>query len=184
MILRAHGMGFDQHKRLFVVDVDNYAVKVYDKEGKSLYDWGVEGLAAGQFNAPHGLFVDPSGDVFVTGYYGPTQKFNPEGDFIKDFAPGNPFEGAAYFHSLAGDKWGNVYLSVRGEDGYDGAVQGASEGKQISIIKYNNNGTFITAWGYSIPEHKEGEVAVADDGTLYGLFYGTEDNGVETFVQE
>ncbi len=184
MLLRAHGMGFDQQRRLFIVDVDNMSVKVYDKNGTSLYDWGVEGLAPGQFNAPHGLFVDRSGDVFVTGYYGPTQKFSPDGVFVDAFAQGNPFDGAVYFHSVAGDKWGNVYLSVRGQDGYDGAIQGLSKGKQISIMKFNNNGSFITSWAYSAPEHSESEVVVSDDGIVYGLFTGSEDNGVETFIQE
>ncbi|HIB83065.1 MAG TPA: hypothetical protein EYO59_00270, partial [Chromatiaceae bacterium] len=184
MLLRAHGMDFDHHRRLFIVDVDNMAVKVYDTNGNSLYDWGEEGLAPGQFNAPHGLFVDRAGDVFVTGYYGPTQKFSPEGDFITAFAHGDPPDGAVYFHSVAGDKWGNAYLSVRSKGGYDGAIQGLDEGKKISIMKYNNNGTFITSWSYTEPEHSEAEVAVANDGTVYALFNGPKDVGVETFVQD
>ena len=184
MLLRAHGMDFDHHRRLFVVDVDNMAVKVYDKDGNSLYDFGEEGLAPGQFNAPHGLFVDPSGDVFVTGYYGPTQKFTAEGDFISVFAHGDPPDGPVYFHSIAGDIWGNAYLSVRNKGGYDGAMQSAGEGKRFSIMKFNNNGTFITSWAYSAPEHGESEVAVTEDGTVYGLFLGPDEVGVETFVQE
>lgn len=184
MLLRAHGMDFDHHRRLFIVDVDNMAIKVFDKKGNSLYDWGEEGLAPGQFNAPHGLFVDRAGDVFVTGYYGPTQKFSPEGDFITAFGHGDPPNGPVYFHSVAGDKWGNAYLSVRGKDGYDGAIEGLGEGRRISIMKYNNNGTFVTAWSYSEPEHSESEVTVADDGTVYALFNGPEDVGVETFLQK
>ena len=182
MLLRAHGMGFDAQRRLFVVDVDNMAVKVYDKDGKSLYDWGTEGLNPGQFNAPHGLFVDRSGDVFVTGYYGPTQKFNNEGDFVTAFAHGDPPDGAIYFHSVSGDKWGNAYLSVRSKEGYDGAIQRG--GKPVSIIKFNNNGDFVTSWAYSAPEHTESEVAVANDGTVYALFKSEKAVGVETFVQK
>lgn len=182
MLLRAHGMDFDSERRLFVVDVDNMAVKVYDKEGNSLFDWGVEGLAPGYFNAPHGLFVDRSGDVFVTGYYGPTQKFNADGVFVLEFGHGDPPDGAIYFHSVAGDKWGNAYLSVRSKGGYDGAIQ--SGGKHVSIMKFNNNGSFITSWAYSTPEHSESEVAVHDDGTVYALFKGSAALGVETFVQK
>jgi len=184
MLLRAHGMDFDHLRRLFVVDVDNMAVKVYDKNGTSLFDWGEEGLAKGQFNAPHGLFVDRAGDVFVTGYYGPTQKFSPEGDFITDFGYGDPPDGAVYFHSVSGDKWGNAYLSVRSKGGYDGAMEGLGEGKHLSIMKFNNNGSFITSWAYSAIEHSESEVAITNDGIVYGLFIGPNDVGVETFVQE
>lgn len=182
MLLRAHGMGFDAQRRLFVVDVDNMAVKVYDKEGNSLYDWGTEGLNPGEFNAPHGLFVDRSGDVFVTGYYGPTQKFNNEGDFVTAFGHGDPPDGPVYFHSVSGDKWGNAFLSVRSKGGYDGAIQSGE--KHVSIMKFNNNGDFITSWAYSTPEHSESEVVVADDGTVYALFSSGKEVGVETFIQK
>src|SRR5262245_12670746 len=44
MLLRAHGMQFDRQHRLFVVDVDNARVNVYDSSGKFLFDWGKDGL--------------------------------------------------------------------------------------------------------------------------------------------
>ena len=43
---------------------------------------------------------------------------------------------------------------------------------------------FITSWSYTEPEHSEAEVAVANDGTVYALFNGPKDVGVETFVQD
>lgn len=183
MLLRAHGMGFDRDRRLFIVDVDNMRVNVYDKDGKSLYDWGTEGMLPGELNAPHGLFVDRSGDVFVTGYYGPTQKFNAEGEFVLAFGHASPPDGPAYFHSVAGDQWGNAYLSVRGYEGYDGAIE-RGEGVRVSVMKYNNHGDYITGWSYSAKEHSESEVAVGKDGKVYALFKGPKEVGVETFVQE
>lgn len=183
MLLRAHGMDHDRARNLFVVDVDNMRVNVYDQHGKSLRDWGQEGLLPGQFNAPHGLFVDRSGDVFVTGYYGPTQKYNGFGDFVTEFAHGAPPDGPSYFHSVAGDKWGNAYLSVRNKGGYDGAIQRGDEG-YYSIMKYNNNGDFICGWSYSAKEHSESEVTVAEDGRVFCLFNGGGESGVETFAQE
>ncbi|MFV2065940.1 MAG: NHL repeat-containing protein [Pirellulales bacterium] len=183
MLLRAHGMDHDAARNLFVVDVENMRVNVYDQHGKSLRDWGTEGLLPGQFNAPHGLFADRSGDVFVTGYYGPTQKFNGFGDFVTAFAHGNPPNGPSYFHSVAGDKWGNAYLSVRNKGGYDGAIQRGDEG-YYSIMKYNNNGDFICGWSYSAKEHSESEVVVDEDGKVYCLFNGRGEAGVETFMQE
>ena len=183
MLLRAHGMGFDPARNLFIVDVDNMRVNVYDQHGKSLRDWGTEGILPGEFNAPHGLFVDRAGDVLVTGYYGPTQKFNGYGDFVTEFAHGDPPDGAVYFHSVAGDRWGNAYLSVRNKGGYDGSIQ-ASGGHYYSIKKYNNNGDFICGWAYSTPEHSEAEVVVDKDGKVFALFNGSGLSGVETFAQE
>lgn len=183
MLLRAHGIGFDRARNLFIVDVDNMRVNVYDQAGKSLRDWGTEGILPGEFNAPHGLFVDRSGDVMVTGYYGPTQKYNGYGDFVMEFAHGDPPDGAVYFHSVAGDKWGNAYLSVRNKGGYDGSIQAAG-GHYYSIKKYNNNGDFICGWAYSTPEHSESEVVVDKDGNVFALFNGSGVSGVETFAQK
>ncbi|MHC4621221.1 MAG: NHL repeat-containing protein, partial [Planctomycetota bacterium] len=102
-IHRAHGMGFDARQRLFVTDVDNFRISVYSHDGEFLYSWGKAGVDAGEFNAPHGLVVDPSGDVFVSGYYGPTQKFDPNGKFLFAFAHGDPPDGPVYFHTMVGD---------------------------------------------------------------------------------
>jgi DNA-binding beta-propeller fold protein YncE len=178
---RAHGMGFNKAQQLFVVDVDNFRVNVYDHSGKFLYDWGKIGVNPGQFNAPHGLYVDPSGDVFITGYYGPTQKFDAKGTFLFAFAHGDPPDGSAYFHTVVGDKWGNVYLMVRNKEGYAGQIQTDTKGRKISIVKYNNNGDYITGWSLSDPEHQESWAVVDDDGLVYSLFKGKTDQGVQTF---
>ncbi len=183
MLLRAHGMDHDSARNLYVVDVDNMRVNVYDQHGVSLRDWGREGLLPGEFNASHGLFVDRSDDVIVSGYYGPTQKFNRYGEFVTSFAHGDPPDGPSYFHSVSGDKWGNAYLSVRNQGGYDGAIQRGEEG-YYSIMKYNNNGDFICGWSYTEKDHSETEVVVDDAGIVYCLFNGEDEAGVETFMQE
>jgi len=183
MILRAHGMDFDPQQRLYVIDVDNMRVNVYDDSGTFLDDWGTEGLNPGEFNAPHGLFVDKNSDVFVTGYYGPTQKFNAEGDFQFAFAHGDPPDGPVYFHNVTGDRWGNAYVMVRTLEGYQGELLEGG-GKRISIMKYNNNGDLITGWSFSAPEHRETTAVVDDQGRVYALFKGSTEMGVEVFVQE
>ncbi len=185
MIFRCHGMGFDPQGRLFTSDVDNMRVNVYSPEGEFLFDWGKEGVQAGQFNAPHGCYVDPAGDVFVTGYYGPTQKFTPDGNFITAFAHGDPPDGPVYFHNVTGDRWGNVFVMVRSKSGYQGALDaGGKPGKRYSIMKYNNNGDYITGWAFSAPEHSETTAFADTDGRVYGLFGGDKEKGVETFVEE
>ena len=182
MLLRTHGMSFDPAGRLFTADVDNMRVNVYDSKGEHLYDWGKEGLNPGEFNSPHGLYVDKNSDVFVTGYYGPTQKFNSEGDFLIAFCHGDPPDGPVYFHNMTGDRWGNVYMTVRSKGGYQGAIQ--RDGQHISFVKYNNNGTYVTAWGMSDPEHGETSAVVDALGRVYALFKGEKEMGVEIFQEE
>jgi len=159
-LLRAHGMDFDRRNRLFVVDVDNFRVNVYRQSGQFLYSWGKPGLQLGEFNAPHGLIVDPSDDVFVSNYYGPTQKFDPNGNLLFAFAYADPPDGPVGFHSIAGDRWGNVYMTARNK-----------------IVKYNNNGDYITAWGTDMDLSW---IAVADDDTVYCLFK----SGVQVFAPQ
>jgi DNA-binding beta-propeller fold protein YncE len=175
-LLRAHGMGFDSRRRLFVTDVDNVRVNVYSHAGEFLYSWGQRGTRTGQFNAPHGLVVDPSDDVFISNFYGPTQKFDAEGNFLFEFAHGDPFDGPVHFHSAAGDQWGDIYLIVR-RQGYE-----ADEAKKVKIVKYNNNGDFITAWRFAEPEDRGNCAAVDNDGNIYCVFEHDRQTGVQVFA--
>jgi streptogramin lyase len=175
MLLRAHGMQFDAHDRLFVVDVDNSRVNVYDPQGTLLYDWGKDGLYPGELNAAHGLYVDPAGDVFISGYYGPVQKFTADGKFLTAFGHGEAPDGPVHFHAIGGDRWGNVYVTVRNR---------GSRPNTISIKKYNNNGDFITSWRLSTEDREVNWVRVDDDGVVYAAFRGTTHMGVEVFRPE
>lgn len=183
MMLRGHGLAFDPRGLLYTTDVDNQRICAFTKAGEFKFCWGKEGPNLGQFNAPHGLFLDANGDVFVNGYYGPTQKFTPDGNFLTAFAFGDPPDGSVYYHSLTGDRWGNIYVTVRTKAGYNGALE-SNRGKKVSIEKYNNNGDFICNLSLSVPEHTESWAAVDDDGTVYALFKGREASGVEIFRQQ
>jgi len=182
-ILRAHGMGFDPEGHLFVTDVDNMRVNVYQPSGEFLYDFGGDGMGPGQFNAPHGLIVDPNGDVFVQNYYGPCQKLTGKGDYLFEFSHGDPPDGPLYFHSIAGDRWGNVYITVRGREGYDNALQ-IDDGTRVGIMKYNNNGDYITSICLSVKGHRESWAVVDDEGRIYTLYQGVDDMGVEIMEQQ
>jgi DNA-binding beta-propeller fold protein YncE len=187
-ILRAHGIGFDPEQRLFINDVDNMRVNVYDASGKFLYDFdgweAYKNMNVGEMNAPHGIFVDPAGDVFVVSYYGPTHKFTPEGNILNVFAHGDPPDGSVYFHNITGDRWGNIYLLVRGKGGDQQAILKSGQGKRISILKYNNNADFVTEWSFSDPNHRETTAAVDSDGVVYALFVTETEMGVEIFIEE
>jgi sugar lactone lactonase YvrE len=175
MLLRAHGMQFDRQQRLFVVDVDNARVNIYDRSGKFLFDWGKDGVYPGEFNAAHGLFIDPSGDVFVSGYYGPVQKFTAEGKFLHAFGFGEPPDGPVHFHAIGGDRWGNVYVTVRNR---------GHRPNEVSIVKYNNNGDFVTSWRLSTADHEVNWVTTDDRGLVYAVYDSKSQVGVEVFQAE
>jgi len=175
MLLRPHGMQWDRQQRLFVVDVDNARVNVYDKTGKFLFDWGKDGLYPGEFNAAHGLFIDASGDVFISGYYGPAQKFTAEGKFLRAFNYGDPPDGPVHFHAIGGDRWGNVYVTVRNK---------GHRPNEVSLIKYNNNGDFVTSWGLSQVEREVNWVSADQHGLVYAAYESKNYVGVEVFQEQ
>jgi hypothetical protein len=180
-ILRAHGLAFDSQERLFVVDVDVMRINVYDHSGKFLHAWGKDGIGLGEFNAPHGIAIDANDDVFVVGYYGPCQKFTADGQLLCEFAQADPPDSAVFFHSICPDRWGNIYLTVRGAAGYGGAVED-NEGNKVSVMKYNNNGDYVSSLTLSVKAHAENWAVVDEAGMVYAIFMGNERMGVETFA--
>ena len=180
-LLRAHGLAFDSQQRLYVVDVDAMRVNVYEHSGAFVRSWGKDGPEMGDFNAPHGIAVDANDDVFVVGYYGPCQKFTSDGKLIRVFAEPDPPDGAVYFHSVSTDRWGDVYLMVRGAAGYGGKVED-NEGNRVSIMKYNNNGDYVTSLTLNVKGHAENWAVVDRQGVVYAIFVGSDRMGVERFA--
>jgi sugar lactone lactonase YvrE len=176
MLLRPHGIQFDSQQRLYVDDVDNFRINVYDHSGKFLFEWGKGGTLPGELNPPHGIFLDRNDDVFVCSYYGAAQKFTAHGHFLKAFAYPDPPNGVITYHTLNGDRWGDIYLSLRTlkDDPKD----------YISILKYNNNGDFVTALQLSTPDRHSKWVTVAQDGTVYSAYQGKSEVGVEVLREQ
>jgi hypothetical protein len=73
---------------------------------------------------------------------------------------------------------------VRNKEGGQGELQKKTTGKMLSIMKYNNNGDYITGWSLSEPDHRESWSVVADDGTVYSLFKGQKQMGVQVFAPQ
>lgn len=179
-LLRAHGLVFDSLQRLFVVDVDCMRVNIYNYDGSFVKSWGRDGSNMGDFNAPHGIAIDANDDVFVVGYYGPCQKFDRDGRLLAVFAEPSPPDRATYFHSVVADQWGDVYLTVRGASGYGGKVED-NEGNLVSVMKYNNNGDFVSSLRLNVKGHAENWAAVDMNGRVYAIYAGSERRGVEIF---
>jgi hypothetical protein len=149
-LLKGHCMGFDSKGLLHVADVENAKINTYEPTGKFVSNWDRPGALPGDLNAPHALYIDPNDEIFVTGYYGPTQKFSATGHFLLAFAYADPPDHALSFQSVCGDRWGNVYVPM-GRDG---------------LAKYSNTGEFL---GWVVKGHGVQWAVVDADGTVYAL---------------
>jgi hypothetical protein len=149
-LLKGHCMGFDRKGLLHVADVENARINTYEPTGKFLSDWDRPGALPGDLNAPHALYIDPNDEMFVVGYYGPTQKFTADGHFLTAFAYADPPREVLSFQSICGDRWGDVYVPM---------------GRQ-GLAKFSNTGDFL---GWVVKGHAVQWAAVKQDGTVYAL---------------
>ena len=170
-LLRAHGLDFSpDFSRLYVVDVDNNRVSVFDPSGQYLFSFGRKGARSGEFRDAHGLGVAPNGDVIVSNYYGPTQRFTADGKFLYEFAPAG-FRGWMHFHSMTTDREGNTYLAARHRDGRN------------AIVKYDRRGAYVTAWAATTAQGEQGVKTAAVDaqGRVYVAVESRDLHGVQVF---
>ena len=133
-MLRAHGLAFSpDFSRLYVVDVDNNRVSVFEPSGKFLFAFGKKGVHTGEFRDPHGLGIDGQGNVYVSNYYGPVDKFTADGKFLFEFAEGGS-HGWVHYHNMMADHQGNVYLAAR------------TITSKNAVVMYDRRGAYVTAW--------------------------------------
>jgi DNA-binding beta-propeller fold protein YncE len=67
-IYRPKGIAIDSEEHVYLVEGEAGQVKVFDREGQLLYNFG-NGTGFGQFLLPSGLFIDRSDRVFVVDSY-------------------------------------------------------------------------------------------------------------------
>ncbi len=161
---RPHSLAIGRNGTIFVADVDNSRVVAFDSNGGFMRAWGRRGNRQGEFLAPHGVATDPNGDVFVVEYDGRCQKFTASGEFLLAFANVPAQDGSNHgylrYHTIASDRWGDVYLMAR-DTRKDSAV---------SIDKYNNNGDFVARLALPPNENRRmgGQAAaIAPSGRVY-----------------
>ena len=156
----ATAVAVDQQDRVFVFNRGKMPVIVYDTEGNMIDSWG-----EGVFKNPHGISVDPDGNLFCVDTGDSTvKKFTPAGELLLTLgeankpAPamsGKPFSVPT--HVAVDPSNGDFYVS----DGYSNA----------RVHKFTSNGEFISSWGESGTD--EGQfnivhnIAIDSEGLIY-----------------
>jgi len=161
---RPHGIAIGQHGQVYVPDVDNHRIQVYDSSGKFLFQvGGTTGQGQGYSLRPHGIDSDPSGNIFFNEYNGIIHKFSADGTHLLTFTARVDIETTTC-HMMACDNNGNFYLCARVDKGQRGL-----------ILKYNNEGDFITSF---VAPSKPGQVfmphhcAIDEEGRVYATEIG------------
>jgi DNA-binding beta-propeller fold protein YncE len=113
----------------------------FDASGKLLASFG-----AGMFVFPHGITVDPDGNIWVADADGKNGKgevvikFNPAGKILLTLGKaGMPGDAPGYFNRPTGvaiARNGDIFVS----DGHGGD-------SNARVVKFSKSGKFLTAWG-------------------------------------
>ncbi len=94
---------------LYVTDgYGNARVHKFTADDELLFSWGEPGGGPGQFNPPHGAFVDENGLLYVSDRMNQrVQIFNPGGEYVNEW-------DANYPNNMCGDAEGNRYVAEMG----------------------------------------------------------------------
>ena len=139
----------------------NSRVIQFNSEGEFLLEWGTYGNGDGEFNIPHGIDLDASGNVYVADRENNRiQKFDALGNYIKQWQNSTTDQ----LYSVVVDQKENKIFGI---DYYikDGIIKGSD------IFRLNLDLNLELQWGrsgyYNGPKTRFHDIAVAPDGSLY-----------------
>lgn len=184
MVAEPAGMAFHPNGKMYLADMDAMRVAIFDNDGKYERILRENYPEGNQFNAPSDIAMDAAGDLFVASQYGPCEKVNAKtGERILAFAWPSPPVGLMYIDDIYIDQWGDVFMAVRCNA--DPLDSGTDFGGVAKVLKYNNNGDFLTEITLSVDNPSRAAVAVDEDGAVYVAYsqgQGKEQTaGVEVF---
>ena len=84
MFYRIRGMAVDSAGKIYVVDMSNYRVLVYGRDGKHIKTIGRSGQGPGEFEQPSEMRINnSSGDIYVRDMYRGIDIFNKDGEYLR-----------------------------------------------------------------------------------------------------
>ena len=100
----------DNQGNLYVTDLGNSRIQIFDSSGNFINTWGVNGSGAGEFNSPQGIAVTEN-FVFVSdNILNKIQKFDLDGNFVTEWGIAGNADGE--FNSPQGLGINNEILYV------------------------------------------------------------------------
>lgn len=132
---RIASMGFAPNGHLVVADRDEFAVVVFDRDGREVLAWGGEGEGPGEFETePEQVAVSREGTVAVCRYR-QVDVFTSTGKLLASHPTDHPVDEIAF--AAAGDVLGLVAVAVGINDLYRIDVLDTSTGRALGRIARN-----------------------------------------------
>jgi hypothetical protein len=154
--------------------INDFATIKYDSSGAQRWVARYAGPGNGEDN-PHGLGVDPSGNVYVTGssvgddhlYHIGTVKYASDGTQLWVQRYTGPANGNDYSRELALDTLGNIYI-----EGHSDSLRGPSPSTEVVTLSYDSSGNQRWAARYETGVelgnyYRNGSIQVDNSGTIY-----------------
>lgn len=171
------------------IDVD--PVMLLDSDGSIIRSFG-----AGIFVWPHGMYVDPRGNVWLTdaatartGLKGnQVHKFSPEGELLMSLGIAGVSGSGHYFFNAPND----VLVAPNGDIF---VADGHSANTDNRIVKFNSRGEYLMEWGsvgaeagefrvpHALAMDSQGRLFVADRGNSRIQLFDQQGNHISTWTQ-
>ena len=140
----------------------NSRVIKFSKEGKYIFEWGKKGNKPGEFNTPHGIDLDLSGNIYVADRdNNRIQKFDKNGIFLKEWKN----DTAIQLYSLSIDKTNNNLFAI------DYLILSDTLIKGSDIIQFDSSFNFSNRFGrtgsYSGPPCRYHDIAIDSKSNIY-----------------
>lgn len=140
----------------------NSRVIKFSKEGKYIFEWGKKGNKPGEFNTPHGIDLDLSGNIYVADRdNNRIQKFDKNGIFLKEWKN----DTAIQLYSLSIDKTDNNLFAIDYLTLSDTLIKGSD------IIQFDSSLNFSNRFGrtgsYSGPPCRYHDIAIDSKSNIY-----------------